>query len=120
VLVGALLTAISPLMAQSGGVRILVTDTMGAAIPDAVASLSDKNGNIQLNGRSNEAGEIVLTGVPVGTYQIRVTRPGFKTHEFVGIPIVNADELRLDVKLEVAIIMGVVSYKKLKRWWIFR
>src|SRR5579862_1965377 len=44
ILAGALLTAISPLMAQAGRVRIRVIDKNGGAIPTAMASLLDAGG----------------------------------------------------------------------------
>jgi hypothetical protein len=116
---GALLTTISPLMAQSGRVRIRVTDPMGAAAQGAEASLSEKDGKTISAGRSDEVGEIILTGIPIGIFQIRVSHPGYKIVLLVGVPVLNADEQKLDVKLEVGEAMGVVSFKKRKRWWIF-
>ncbi len=120
VLLGALLTAASPVMAQSGRVRIRVTDAMGAVVPGAVASLFGTDRKVALTGRADEAGEIVLTGVPMKVSEVRVTHPGFKIFSLVGVPNLNADELKLDVKLEAGgEVMGVVSFKKRKHWWLF-
>ena len=115
-----LLTAISSLMAQSGRVRIRVTDATGKVISGAEASLSGANGNAISTGHSDEAGEIVLTGIPFGDSQIRVTHPGFKPFLLIGIPILNADELKLEFKLEVGEPnIDVFPEKKRKHWWIF-
>lgn len=73
VLMGALLTAISPLMAQSGRVRIRVTDAMGTVVPQAEASLSSSGDEPIFTARADEAGEIVLTGLSMGDARIKVT-----------------------------------------------
>jgi len=95
VLMGALLTAISPLMAQSGRVRVRVMDAAGAVIPGAEVLLSGV-----LVGRADQRGEIVLMGLPIGESQLTVTRSGFKNLPLV-ITIRNADELNVDAKMEV-------------------
>jgi hypothetical protein len=143
VLLGALLTAVSPLMAQSGRVRIRVTDLTGTVIPGAEASLLGIDEKLILAGRADKAGEIVLTGLPIGDSRITLTCPGFKNLPLV-VTIRNADELNVDAKLEVGpVTMGIfldaphktvtaptpqveppsqVSQPKTnrKRWWIFR
>jgi hypothetical protein len=107
-------------MAQSGRVRIRVADATGRAISSAEASLSGANGNTISTGRSDEAGEIVLTGIPFGYSQIRVTHSGFKPFLLTRIPILNADELKLEFKLEVGEpIIDAFPEKKRKHWWIF-
>jgi hypothetical protein len=99
---GALLTAISPLMAQSGRVRVRVMDATGAIIPGAEVLLSGV-----LVGRADQTGEILLTGLPIGESQLTVTRPGFKNLPLV-VTIRNADELNVDAKMEVSpFMMGV-------------
>ena len=65
VLVGVLLTAVSPLMAQSGRVRIRVTDASGTLIQDAEAYMTGKDHKLILT-RANEAGEIALANLPIG------------------------------------------------------
>jgi len=61
-----------------------------------------------------------MTRIPFGDSQIRVTHPGFKPFLLIGIPILNADELTLEFKLEVGeTIIDVVPQKKRKHWWIF-
>jgi hypothetical protein len=107
VLAGALLTAISPLMAQSGRVRIRVTDATGGKIPGAEASLLG-NGDKLTVGRADAAGEIVLTGLPIGESRITLSHPGFKSLPLV-VTIGNSDELNVDAKMEVGpFTMGVI------------
>jgi hypothetical protein len=101
VLIGVALTAISPLMAQSGRVRIRVIDSTGAVVPlHPEAALIDKDGNAILSARANEAGEIVLTRLPIGDSRIRVTCAGF-THLTLIVTIRNGDELKVDAPLQL-------------------
>jgi len=82
VLVGALLTAISPLMAQSGRVRIIVTDTTGAVIPTAEASLLGSENTRLRTEHANERGEIVFGDLPLGNCRFTVfTRGSFATQQ---------------------------------------
>lgn len=78
VLVGALLTAISPLMAQTGRVRIRVTDATGASIPGAVASLLGPDNKPMRTARADAMGQIVLTDLPFGIPDSQLSRPASK------------------------------------------
>lgn len=121
VLAGALLTAISPLFAQSGRVRIRVTDASGGAIAGAEGAVLDKDGNPIVTGIANESGDIVLTGLPIGDSRITVTKMGFKNLPLT-VTIRNSDETKIDATLEVGpVTMGIIlpTKKKRKRRWIF-
>jgi len=77
ILIGAFFTAISPLLAQSGRVRIHVTDVTGAAVPQAEATLLGADGEPPRTVKANEVGEIVLTDLPIGGSRLRVQCTGF-------------------------------------------
>lgn len=78
ILIGVFFTAISPLMAQSGRVRILVTDVSGAVIPGAVAFLLAEDGKPTRTAYADEAGEIEFSELPMGihvlTYAVRALK----------------------------------------------
>jgi|SRR5579872_435195 len=117
-LVAALLTAISPLMAQSGRARIRVTDASGVVIQGAEAYMTGKDQEPILI-RANEAGEILLANLPIGDSRITVTHPGFKNLPVI-VTIRNADELRVDAKLEAHVDQLSGNFHKKRRgWWIF-
>ena len=117
VLVGALLTAVSPLMAQSGRVRIRVTDVTGAIIPNATASLLGEDGSPSRNAESNEAGEIILVDLPIGDLRLTVSSPNFIRLPLT-VTVRNSQEVRVDAKLEVGTMVGeVVAIKPKRRWW---
>lgn len=118
ILVGAILLATAPLLAQSGRVRIHVMDTASRAIPNAEASLFGNDGGSIPVGRANEDGEIVLAGIPAGDAKIRVTYNGFRPL-LLTVHIPNTTELKLDARLEVGVWANTSDIKKHKRWWSF-
>jgi len=95
-------------MAQSGRVRIRVTDASGTVIPQAQASLIGGDGKPTLTVSANEVGEIVLTDLPIGESRLRVSRPGFKSLALT-LTVQNSDELKVDAKLEVGAMGGAVQ-----------
>ncbi len=68
-------------VAQSDSGRIVgtVTDTTGAAIPQASISLLNKATGVKLIGTSNASGELNVSAVPAGDYTATVTAPGFES-----------------------------------------
>lgn len=117
VLVGALFTAVSPLLAQSGRVRVRVTDVSGAVIPGAQVSLLGKDRKPRRSLQTNENGETIFTDLRKGNSHFVVSRPGFDSLPLT-VTVQTPDELRVDAKLEVSI-MG--SFRPKRRWWhIFR
>lgn len=100
ILVGALLTAISPLMAQSGRVRIRVIDASGAVISRADVSLLGVDGNPQRRLQTDDIGEVVITDLPMGNSRVRISSPGFDTQPLT-VTVRDSDELKVDAKLYV-------------------
>lgn len=121
VLIGALLTAISPLMAQAGRVRIRVTDPTGAVIPTARASLLGPNDKPIRTAGANEVGEIVFTDLPLGDARFAVVEQGFPTRRLTAL-IQNGEEVKMEAALDGALVGEIVPVKKRSRWrWlIFR
>ena len=146
IIVGAMLTAISPLMAQTGRLRIRVTDATGAALAGmAEVSLLSNDGTATSRARTNEIGEVRFEDLPIGDIRILVTCEGFISLSLTRT-LLNTDESTLVVPLKVgaAIMGGAVSAdapfaailsrpreetihpptstppKKRRRWWPFR
>lgn len=102
---GALLTAISPLMAQTGRVRIRVTDRTGLVITTAEASLLGGDGKPVRTAEANDAGEIAFTDLPLGDSRIAVIAPGFSMRP-VTVTVRDGDELKIEVTLDVGTVGG--------------
>lgn len=115
VLLGALLTAISPLMAQTGRVRIRMTAPNGAVIPGAEASLLGADDKSTRTAQTDEAGEIVFADLPIGNCRLMVWAPGFQKRLFTAT-IGTRDEVKIEAALEIGFVGEVVMVKPHKRW----
>jgi len=107
VLVGALLTAIAPLMAQAGRVRIRVLDSTGAVIPTAEASVLAPDNRPLRTVKADESGEVLLRDLPVGNCRFRVSAPGFASKTLT-IAVSEIEEVQVDTKLDVGLMGDVV------------
>lgn len=121
ILIGAFLTAISPLMAQSGRVRIRVTDVTGAVVPGAVAFLLGEDGKPTRTAYADEAGEIEFSELPMGDSRFNARRRGFKDLPLT-VTVRNGDEMKVEAQLEVGSMGGAATALPPKHhWWqIFR
>jgi Carboxypeptidase regulatory-like domain len=98
VLVGTLLLAAAPLWAQTGAVRIRVTDPDGRAIPEASVSLANAWDRTVGSASTNNAGEVYRTHLPFGNLYFSASTPGFYTYR-AGIAICDGREQTIVVKL---------------------
>ena len=90
----------SHVWAQSGSVRIRVTDLAKSVIPGADVSLLEANDQPIRTLSSNDSGESVWTGLPLGESRFRVSEPGF-TSRMVAVTIHGAEEQNVEVRLAV-------------------
>src|SRR5919106_1009490 len=67
--------------AQTGLATVtgIVSDQSGAALPGLTVTATNKATNISYTGVTNEAGNYVITSVPIGTYVISAEMQGFKS-----------------------------------------
>jgi len=106
-LIGAFLTAIYPLMAQSGRVLIRVTDLTGNVIPRAQVALLRPDDKPLRTEQADDMGDIVWTDLPIGESRISVASRGFATRRLV-VTVRNSDGMKVDAQLEVG--RGVMVY----------
>ena len=92
----------SPAWAQvSASIKGVVTDASGAAVTSA--SLTAKNletGAIR-SGVTDDAGRYLLLALPVGEYEVRVRKAGFRDAVRNGIHLVVAQEASVDLQMQV-------------------
>ena len=65
--------------AETGRVVGTVTDSTGAAIPNASVTLVNRTTGLKLTGASNQSGELNVSAVPAGDYTATVAAIGFQT-----------------------------------------
>ena len=58
-----------------------VHDSSGAVIPKANVNITDKETGTTLNTKASSSGQYVFPLVPVGTYTLSISAPGFEQVE---------------------------------------
>src|SRR5262249_37444163 len=101
----ALLAAASaiPASAQTsrGSVAGTVTDASGAVIPDAAVELINKETGVTRATTTNRVGIYRFDAVDLGTYTLKVAKPGFRPFLSTGVGVEANRATTLDAKLEV-------------------
>ena len=99
----ACMVALSPAMiAQyNGGLQGTITDPDGAVIPDATVTLTNKETNGVLTTTSRSGGEYNFNGLPPSSYNLTISRTGFKQKEIDNIKIIAEQANSLNVQMEV-------------------
>jgi hypothetical protein len=94
-----------PVCAASNGGSISgqVKDPSGSIIPGAEIQIRELNTHLAYAAQADAAGFYKLPVLPVGTYTLTVTAPGFATFERTGIVLNTDDALRIDASLAVGV-----------------
>ncbi|MGH9477378.1 MAG: carboxypeptidase regulatory-like domain-containing protein [Terriglobales bacterium] len=103
-LAAALLMCTGMAWAQQGATSRatgVVTDPTGAVVPGAVVVLTNEGTNLAHVAKTTSAGVYVITGVPVGTYSIKVTKSGFKTFASAHNVLAVGTPMTVNVRLQV-------------------
>jgi len=79
----------------------VVTDTTGAVLPGTDIQLVNEGTAAVLQQITSETGEFIFNYVPVGTYTLKITLPGFRSYESRAIPLSAAQNVRRTFTLEV-------------------
>src|SRR5580692_4195275 len=102
----------SSLFAQSastGTVAGIVTDPSGAAIAAATVTLTDKATNTPRVVSTNENGRYIMVDIPAGTYDLSVTKQGFRISKLTNQAVNVGTALTLNVTLEVGSVAETVE-----------
>ena len=115
VVAGALLTTIYPLMAQTGLVRVMVTDTMAAGIGHAAVTLGCADGKTRKM-RADTNGVAEFADLPLGDCEVTVEADGFRrwrgNHVIAGTGANGVVTARLEVHEDlVGIYVGSAELK---------
>jgi hypothetical protein len=99
----ALVAVLTPAWGQDVTAAIVgtVTDPSGAPLKGANVTATDAERGAVFTSGTNETGSYSLLRLPVGTYRVKVTTPGFETTEFPPILLVLNQTARVDAQLKV-------------------
>jgi hypothetical protein len=78
-----------------------VTDTSGAAIPNATVRVTEESTNVVTNLQTDSAGQYTANNLTPGSYTVQVEKSGFQSHVNKGFVIQVFQTARLDVALSV-------------------
>lgn len=103
VLLLALAIAASPSFAQvkSSAITGTVTDQSGAVLPNATITVTQQETNTVTKVKSDSTGGYTVPYLPIGTYTLTVTSPGFKTYRKTSINLAGNTTLRADVHMAI-------------------
>ena len=100
-LIGVLLCGLS-LYAQvnaTGTLQGTVLDPTGAVVPGADVKISNTETGLARSMKSNGAGLYRFELLPVGTYELKVTMPGFSTATYANVGVAVSQTNTIDVSL---------------------
>ena len=76
-----------------------VTDQSGATVSGAAVTVKDLETGAIRNTTTGEAGQYQVFSLPIGEYEVRVTKQGFAEQIRTGIRLVVGQDARVDVTL---------------------
>lgn len=96
-----LLLGCSVLQAQTfrGSIQGTVTDSTGAAVSGAVVTATSQETGLTRTSATNDAGEFLVTELPLGIFDVTVKKSGFRTQTVKGIKVQVSASQRTDVQL---------------------
>jgi Carboxypeptidase regulatory-like domain len=93
---------------ETGSVTGAVTDPQGGTVAGATVTLTDVGTKSQRTTTTNDAGRYYFGSLPAGSYDITISRDGFKVHKVAGQKVSVGSQLTLDVALEVGALTETV------------
>jgi hypothetical protein len=92
----------------TGSVRGEVKDANGI-LPGATVTLVNEATNVSRDTTTNEVGQYAFPAVTPGTYTVKITLTGYKTHEHKGLTVATQQAVALDVALELGTIQESIT-----------
>ena len=86
---------------STGAISGIVTDSVGAVVPNAQVQLTNTETGIVLSGKTNGTGLYSFPTLDVGVYSVRFTAPGFKTGFIPSVPVSIGRTSSASIQLQV-------------------
>jgi hypothetical protein len=100
----AIVATPQPAFAQAistGTIQGTIMDPSGAVVPGAEITINDPSTSTKRTTVSNNSGHYILSNVPSGTYEMRITKAGFTTTVVTGQKVEVGKTLTEDLRLRV-------------------
>ena len=95
----------------AGTILGTVADPSGAAVPGAKVIATNLDTGVARGVETNQAGDYLMSNMPLGRYQIKAEAAGFKTAVVGPVTLVVDQKLRADFKLELGALAQVVEVR---------
>ncbi len=98
----ALLATLPSAFAQvAAAISGRIGDSSGAGVSGAAVTLKNLETGISRSLTTDEAGHYRASSLPIGPYQIRAAKPGFKTEVRTGVNLTVGEEAVVNLRLEI-------------------
>jgi hypothetical protein len=95
------LASVSLAQTDRGIIRGTVTDATGATVPEARVTATNVHTNVGASTLTTSTGDFTIPNLPVGTYQVRVEKTGFKAGIRDELGLTPGNTVSVNVALEV-------------------
>lgn len=92
-----------------GSIVGTVNDPSGAAVPGATVTATNKATGIERQTNTNDAGGYTFAAVTPGSYEIKITKQGFRTGADQGVEVTSNNTTRVDMALQVGAVSDTVT-----------
>ena len=86
----------------TASIKGIVTDPSGAIVPSSMVTTKNLETGAIRNATTDDAGRYLVLSLPVGEYEVRVTKAGFQDAIRSGIRLVVGQEASVDLTLQVS------------------
>src|SRR5437899_199259 len=93
----------------SGSIRGVVTDATNAPVAQATVEVKNLETAVVRAASTDEAGRYLVLALPVGRYEVRVSKNGFQEAVQSGISLVVSQEASVDMRLQVSSLKSEVK-----------
>jgi len=93
----------------SASIKGVVTDSSGAAVPSAAVQTKNRETGAIRTSVTDDAGRYLVLALPVGEYEVRAARSGFRDAIRSGIHLVVGEEASIDLQLQVGAIKAEIA-----------
>ena len=93
----------------TSSIKGVVTDPSGAPVPAATVTTKNMETGAARSAGTDDEGRYQIVWLPVGQYQVAVTKPGFEEAIRSGIRLVVGQEARVDLTLQVSTVKAEVT-----------
>lgn len=101
--------ALASAQLDQGQIAGAILDSSGAAVSGAAVVITSQATGAGRNANSGAEGLFHITNLPVGFYDLKVAKPGFKTYTQTGLKIDAAARVTVDVSLELGAVTDSIT-----------